>query len=381
MHERSVLGPADVSDQELAAMVAESFGVASVDLASSHAEVASYDLDALTTGGRFWVRGRARIGTRDATFAFFVKVVRSWAHSPLFQFVPEEHRAAALELVPWRSEPLIYQSDLAARLPAGLAMPRAYAVIDLDDDSAALWLEAVDAAPTTWSVERLAHAAYLLGRLAASPDVRRLARVGDVDGKRTVRAYAEGRVALQVVPALRSDDVWNHPLVAATFDDQLRKDLLRAADALPDIVDELETMPIGTSHGDACTRNLLVTPATTDLVLIDYGFWGEAPLGFDLSQLLVGEVQLGERSATCLPALEAACLPAYVRGLHDEACDIPLEAVRRSHALSMVLFSGVSAVPFEQLGAEPTPELHRIAGERAASARFILGLLAETSAH
>ena len=381
MHQRSVLGPADVSDRELAAMVAESFGVASVDLLTSHAEVASYDLDALTTGGRFWVRGRARIGTRDATYAFFVKVVRSWARSPLFQFVPEEHRAAALELVPWRSEPLIYQSDLAARLPAGLTMPRAHAVIDLDDESAALWLEAVDTAPTTWSVEKLAHAAYLLGRLAASPDVRRLARVGDVDGKRTVRAYAEGRVALQVVPALRSDDVWNHPLVAATFDDQLRKDLLRAADALPAIVDELETMPIGTSHGDACTRNLLVTPATTDLVLIDYGFWGEAPIGFDLSQLLVGEVQLGERSATCLPALEAACLPAYVRGLHDEGCDIPLEVVRRSHALSMVLFSGVSAVPFEHLGTEPTPELQRIAGERAASARFILDLLAETSAH
>jgi hypothetical protein len=381
MHERSVLGPADVSDQELAAMVAESLGVASVDLLSSHAEVATYDLDALTTGGRFWVRGRARIGTRDATYAFFVKVVQSWARSPLFQFIPEEHRAAALELVPWRSEPLIYKSDLAARLPAGLTMPRAYAVIDLDDESAALWLEAVDAAPATWNVENLAHAAYLLGRLAASPDVRRLARVGDVDRKRTVRAYAEGRVALQVVPALRSDDVWNHPLVAATFDDQIHKDLLRAADALPHIVDELETMPIGTSHGDACTRNLLVSPATTDLVLIDYGFWGEAPIGFDLSQLLLGEVQMGERSATCLGGLEAACLPAYVRGLHDEACDISLEDVRRSHALLMVLFSGVSAVPFEHLGAEPTPELQRIAGERAASARFILDLLAETSTH
>jgi hypothetical protein len=47
----------------------------------------------------------------------------------------------------------------------------------------------------------------------------------------------------------------------------------------------------------------------------------------------------------------------------------------------MVLFSGLSAVPFEHLGAPPTPELHRIAAERAASARFILDLLAETSGH
>jgi hypothetical protein len=379
MHERAVLGPADVSDRELAAMVAESLGVAAVELLSSHAEVAPYDIEALTTGGRFWVRGRARMGTDDTTYAFFVKVVQSWARSPLFQSVPDEHRAAALELVPWRSEPLVYQSDLAARLPAGLTMPRAHAVIDLDDESAALWLEAVDALPADWGVANLAHAAHLLGRVAASPDVRPLARVGDVHGKRTVRGYAEGRVAVQVLPALRSDELWQHPLIAATFDDRLRKDLLAAADALPDILDELDSMPLGTSHGDACTRNLLVTATSSDLVLIDYGFWGEAPIGFDLSQLLLGEVQMGERPATCLPELEVACLSAYVRGLRDENCDIPIEVVRRSHALLMVLFSGLSAVPFEHLASPPTPELERIASERAASARFILDLLADTS--
>jgi len=175
MHERSVLGPADVSDQELAAMVAESLGVASVDLLSSHAEVAPYDLDALTTGGRFWVRGRARIGTLDATYAFFVKVVQSWARSPLFQFVPEEHRASALEMVPWRSEPRIYQSDLTVRLPSGLTMPRAYAVIELDDESAALWLEAVDAVPAAWDVEHLVVpvGAIAIGALLIANAVRR----------------------------------------------------------------------------------------------------------------------------------------------------------------------------------------------------------------
>jgi len=380
MHDRTILGPADVSNERLASMVLESLGAASLDLLTSHAEVAPYDLDALTTGGRYWVRGLARVGRQDVPYAFFVKVVQTWERAPQFQFVPEHLRATALELVPWHTEPRVYLSDLAARLPAGLAMPRTHAVLDIDHESAALWLEAVDARPATWEVDQLAHAAYLLGRLAASPAVRPLALVGDPAGKRTMRTYAEGRVDNQILPALRSDDVWHHPLIAATFDDHLRKDLLAAADELPGILDELEAMPLGTSHGDACTRNLLVTDASTDLVLIDYGFWGEAPLGFDLSQLMLGEVQMGERSATCLPAFEAACVPAYVRGLRDEGCDTPLETVRRAHALSMLLFSGLSAIPLEHLDSPPTAELQRIASERATSARFILDCVAETSA-
>jgi Phosphotransferase enzyme family len=378
MHDRDILGRANVSDERLAAMVAESLGAASVDLLTSHAEVAVYDLDALTTGGRFWVRGLARVGTEESSFAFFVKVVQTWARSPQFQFVPPQFRAMALEMLPWENEPHVYRSALAARLPSGLTMPKAYDVIDLDSESAALWLEAVPAVPTTWGVEQLAHAAYLLGRIAASPRVRQLPRVGETASKR-MHGYAEGRMAVQVLPALRDAELWHHPLVAATFDDRLRKDLLAAADAVPDIVDELDTMPVGTSHGDACTRNLLVTNDSADLVLIDYGFWGEAPLGFDLSQLMLGEVQMGERSATCLPSLEAACVPAYVRGLRDEGCDAPLEVVRRAHVLLMLLFSGLSAIPFEHLGSPPTAELQRIAGERAASARFMLDLLEETS--
>jgi Choline/ethanolamine kinase len=379
MHDRTVLGPADVSDEHLAAMVAESLGVASLDLLTSHAEVAPYDLDALTTGGRFWVRGLASVESRELPYAFFVKVVQTWARSPQFQFVPEQFRAMALEMLPWQNEPQVYRSDLAERLPNGLTMPKAYAVFDIDPESAALWLEAVATVPATWSVDELAHAAHLLGRVAASQKVRELPRIGDVASKR-LHGYAEGRLAVQVLPALRSDGLWSHPLIAATFDDRLRKDLLLAADAVPDIVDELDTMPLGASHGDACTRNLLATETSTDLVLIDYGFWGEAPLGFDLTQLMMGEVQMGERPATCLPALEAACVPAYVRGLRDEGCDAPLEVVRRAHVLLMLLFSGLSAVPFEHLGSPPTAELERIAGERAACARFILDELEETSA-
>jgi hypothetical protein len=379
MFDRSALGVADVSDDDLTAMVASSLGAPDAVLLSSRAEVAPYDLEALTTGGRYWVRGTARAGGRETPYAFFVKVVQSWARSPLFQQVPAEHREQALAMVPWRCEPAIYRSDLSSRLPDGLTVPRAHAVVDLDDESAAVWLEAIDESDVSWGRDHFARAAHLLGRLAASPKVRPLANLDGEHARTRLRQYAEGRLAVQILPALGSDELWAHPLVAAAFDDALRTDLLAAIEALPGFLDELYAMPMGTSHGDACTRNLLMTPASEELVVIDFGFWGEAPLGFDLTQLLLGEVQMGERSAADLPALETSCLPAYVAGLREEGCEVPLEVVRRAHALLMLLFAGFTAIPFEHLGSEPTAELDHIAAQRAASARFILDLVAETT--
>jgi Phosphotransferase enzyme family len=380
MGDRSVLGAADVSDESLASMVAAAVGAEHVELLTSRAEVAPYDLEALTTGGRYWVSGTAVANGRETSYRFFVKVVQTWARSPLFAFVPEALRPAALAMVPWRREPELYRSDLADRLPEGFTVPRAFEVTYLDDESAAVWLEAVDVLTEPWDVGRHARAAYLLGRLAASPRVRPLATLCDGGGKRTVRDYADGRVAHLVVPALRDDEIWSHPLVAETFGTALRDELRAAADLLPTWLDELDRAPVGTSHGDACTRNLLVTSASDDFVLIDFGFWGVAPLGFDLGQLVLAEVAMGERASGCLPVLEAACLPAYVEGLRAEGVDVAAEVVARAHALLMMLFSGLSAVPVEHLGSPVTPELLRLGRERAAGARFMLDRVAATAA-
>jgi hypothetical protein len=278
--------------------------------------------------------------------------------------------------VPWRSEPEVYRSDLGERLPPGLSLPRAHAVFDLDELSAAIWLEAIDVDESRWDQERFGTAAHLLGRLAASPAVHALAGLGKRD---VARGYADGRLALQVFPALRDESLWLHPLVADAFDDHLRRRLLAAVEALPAFLDELDAMPLGTAHGDACPRNLLVERGHPNaFVAIDFGFWGEAPLGFDLGQLLLGEVQTGERSAADLGELEQLCLREYMRGLADEGCEAGLEQVRRAHALLMLIFAGLSAVPLEYLAIEPTPELKRLARERAAVARFILDLVDAT---
>ena len=57
--------------------------------------------------------------------------------------------------------------------------------------------------------------------------------------------------------------------------------------------------------------------------MIDFGFWGAAPVGFDLQTLLVGDVQIGRRPAATLAEVDETIIPAYVEGLRAEGCDIP----------------------------------------------------------
>jgi len=82
MSDRGVLGPADVSDAELTGIVANWLGERRhrVEVVHSRAEVVPYDLDAITTAGRYWVRGEAHTSTGATTSAHR----RSWsvAHSP-----------------------------------------------------------------------------------------------------------------------------------------------------------------------------------------------------------------------------------------------------------------------------------------------------------
>jgi hypothetical protein len=381
MGDRSILGPADVDDPTFATIVARALGEhpTGVTVLGSQACVVPYALEAITTAGRYWVTARAATPSGERAVRMFVKHVQSWSRSPLFQYVPEELREVAARSVPWRTEPLVYRSDLLHRLPPGLTMPEALHVSFLDETSAAIWLPALDVVDHPWQTADFTHAAYLLGRLAGSDAVAELAPLGDADGRNTVRTYADGRLAMQVAPALRSTELWQAPWLADAFDDELRGRLLDTLDRVPAFVDELEAAPAALAHGDACPNNLLHATGSDDITLIDYGFWSLQCVGFDLGQLLVGDVQIGRRPAATLPELEAACLPAYVDGLRAEGHEVDAATVARAHALHLMVFTGLST----PLTGPPAPgagadDLAHEARERAAISRFCLDLVATT---
>jgi hypothetical protein len=256
-------------------------------------------------------------------------------------------------------------------------MARAVGVFDLDEASNAVWLEEVPVVEREWDLERYARAARLLGRHATSARVMEL--LESVGHTMTIRTYHDGRLSMQVLTALRDEDIWQHPLVAGAFDETLRSRLLEAAAHSSEYADELDRITKVASHGDACPNNLLSRTGSDDFVLIDYGFWGPGPVGFDLSQLLVGDVQVGRRGSDDLAEVDAAIFAGYMAGLRAEECWIPDDVVRRAHALQLLIFTGYSALPVELLELEPTPELHALAANRAAIARFSLDLLDATA--
>ena len=328
-----------------------------------------YDLPAITTAGRYVVSGTAEVAGERTPYELFVKVVQSWARSEFFQYVPDEMKEFAEASVPWRTEPLAYRSDLGDRLPDGLTMPRAVAVFDLDEKSAAVWLEKVAVVLRPWDDARYERAAYLLGRLSGS---RRVAELGDVGQHGfTMADYADGRLFAQVIPMLHDDSVWQHPLIASAFGVELRDRLRAAAGKVPTYVEEVLALPHTAAHGDACPNNLLTT-GDDSFTLIDFGFWMPMPVGADLSQLLIGDVQIGKQRAGDLAARDDAHVAAYVRGLRDEGCDIPETVVRRAHALHMLMMSGLSALPVELLDQPPSPALEAQVADRAAIAPFCL---------
>jgi hypothetical protein len=373
MGDREALGAADVPDAELAAMVAGLLHVDAVELLDSFVEPVDYHLPAITTGGRWWVAGNAATPTERTPFRFFVKQVQSWERHPFFESVPEEYRELATATVPWKTEAEVYRSDAAARLPDGLTAPRALGVFDLDATSSSIWLEEVPTRPATWDRRRYERAAYLLGRFSGSPALAPLASLRDVDW--TLAMYVGGRVEVQVLPMLMSDELWQHPLCAG-FEGLVER-LRATGQQAAELAAEAGALPALLSHGDACPNNLLAGE-DGDFVMIDFGFWGAAPVGFDLTQLLVGEVQLGRRGTDDLAELDEALVAAYVAGLRAEGSDVPEEQVRRGHALCMMVMTGLSTVPFDLFDAPLTPETQRIAADRAELARYALDLLDAT---
>ncbi|MFW0795012.1 phosphotransferase [Gordonia sp. CPCC 205515] len=322
--------------------LAELLGVAEVH--SVEAAELPYGLVALTTDSRWCVD----VATSDGPVALVVKVARDVRRSPFFHVIPVELAEAAARGLPWDIEPNVYRSELGVALPQGMSLPRCYAVRPIDDDSAAIWIERVPHA-ATWTTQMYADAARMLGRFAASPEVGRIADgIGHPSGPVQARTYYLGRLRSQFVDTYRSGEIWSHPVVARYVTPALRARLFALIDVMPSLIDEIETLPLLSAHGDACPNNLLSTGDGT-FTVIDWAFFGRSRVGFDLTQLVNSGIDLGHMTADRLPELQDLCLRHYRIGLADSGFDIELDALTRAHRIQLTAFSALSAIPLEQL--------------------------------
>ncbi|MEE3850169.1 hypothetical protein VZC37_07475 [Gordonia sp. LSe1-13] len=329
-----------------------------------------YDLPALTTGSRW----RVDVTTPAGSLALVVKIARDVRHSPIFDLIPADLAEAAARGLPWEIEPDVYRSELGDVVPPGMSLPRCYAVQAIDEHSAAIWIQRVDH-DTAWTTQTYADAARALGRFAASSEVGRIAdRVGHPSGPHQARTYFDGRLRPQFVDLYRAGEIWSHPIVARHVTPALRARLFALIDLMPQLIDEIEALPLLSAHGDACPNNLL-NIGEHEFVVIDWAFFGRSRVGFDLTQLTNSAIDLGRMPADRLPELQDVCLRHYRLGLADSGFELDLDALTRAHHIQLAAFSAVSAIPLEQLPAEDAgdPALDALMHERMGALDHMLG--------
>ena len=366
------LGAAALTTADLTAVVQQAVG-RRLDLGEWQVTPVGGPATAISTEAVLQVHGLVRDGHTSLSWAVLVKILRSARHWPLIEVVPASVRQNFIDSFQWHVEADVLASDLPGRLPPGMRTPRVFRIDHLGDDRVALWLEYVDVADVAWDRARYVRAARLLGRWAARQATAMPVGPRPAPRASGLRVMAAGPLARKVFPQLRDDIVWSHPLLAATADPSLRHDLLTLANQVPALLDRLEALPSATGHGDACPQNLLVPQDAPDtFIAIDISWQQPEALGFDLGQLLVGRAHSGDLNVSAMPELHDALVLAYLQGLRDEDRDADPADVRYGCDAAMVIRSGFTSLPLDQLLQPPTPGFDAEMARRAALARYVV---------
>ncbi len=255
----------------------------------------------------------------------FCKVLQHPRHWDGLAQMPPEVAQHFADNFPWRTELELWDPRVQVSFPDGLRSPALHRLIELEEDRIAVWQE---------------------------------------------------DVALRAVPGrglapLADDSLWGHPWLVGHAD--LRATLGSLGERIADDLARLDAMVQCLPHGDASPQNLLVPAAgdPAELVVIDLSFRTAHPLGFDLSQLLVGLTQAGTVPAAQLPEIARRILAAYLHGLHDEGVTDQDAAVRDAFATTSMLRSGFDSLLYELLDSE-APGARHIFDERIELTRFLV---------
>lgn len=341
----------------------------------------AYDWGSPATAG-LWRAHATRADGTDATY--FVKLLRHPRLWPGLVHVPEgELRDFFLRSFPWRFELDMELSGIADVLPPGMRVPTLHHHEEFDDDHVGLWWEFVDERPGPWSLDELARAARLLGRLAArrraGAEVNaRLPEICRLPAGAALRYLVEGRVLHGAGADLADDELWAQPLLVealrATGDPGLRDDLRAHLPLVLEVLTELDRLPQTYAHGDASIQNILVCEGEADFVVIDWGFASPLAVGFDLGQLLVGSMHAGLVPAADIALIDPVIFEGYLEGLADEDYAVDPDDVRFGYLGSLFARSAFTALPTAELRGGASESLRRTVVERVALTRAMLEL-------
>jgi hypothetical protein len=254
------------------------------------------------TAGVFKVNGVANVGDRTLEFALIAKLVdlRSCGNA--------DGASGLLEIQ-------AYTSGMLGKLPAGIRAPLCHGLTEMDGSTACLWLEDVSAYKVdAWTMEGFELAAHSLGmfngRFCGRPSFR--------DEAWWSRDWLKKYVA-QTDPILAQlPQLMHYPLVSRCFTPGSLETVESLWSRRGQLLERLDQLPTVFCHLDAHCRNMFFMPTLESLptlCLIDWATAGVAPLGAELSALVVGSVLLYGAEPSELPELQVRALRGYIAGL------------------------------------------------------------------
>jgi hypothetical protein len=324
-----------IDKSALATIVEEALGRSEVDIREWKVQL----LHQAAVGYVFRLKGVAQtpIGSQD--WSLVVKIIPSPASPHVrLNFLSDEPASAGY----WKRELHFYQSELAHRLPEGLAAPRCYQVSEHEDECW-LWLEDLSDVDRAWTVASLGRVARKFGHfngcwvndgsLANWPWLCRdyLGIVRWIIDQQLITDETWDEIEHMASENARFRQAWPQDIVAGIRTVWARREAFMAV---------LEQIPRILVHGDVKCDNLFVRQRAEqhdEIVAIDWGLVGLAPLGQEIAGLTMHAARQMHVPAGLLGELDEQVFGEYMQGLVDGGWKGDPRVVRLGYAARIAL--------------------------------------------
>ena len=222
----------------------------------------------------------------------------------------------------WKREVLARRCGLLDRFEHPVRPVGCWATEEVDDTTAWLWLEELDSSSngSARSVSELADMAYDLGAFGAQgTSVVEEVMALSWAARDWLRGWTSSFLAITGGHALVHPDCWAHPLLQDRVSTSTRQALIDVMSSSEEMCSRLATLPTTVAHHDAKASNLFrERTATGDrTVVIDWGFFGLAPLGADIGHHVALDVCVDTVDPAEGLEHDRAATDAYLAGLRD----------------------------------------------------------------
>ncbi len=254
----------------------------------------------------------------------------------------------------WKREALLYQADVLAHLPPGIATPRCYSITAYADDEYWLWLEDLQESAPAWTLSTYAQVARHLGQFNGAylagyplPNFPWL-------GRGRVREWL---TMIEPMVAQRHEYL-ELPIAKQWLRDETIDRMLRLWNHRQTLLDAFERLPQCFCHHDAFRRNLFVRQGRNNelmTVAIDWATAGLGRVGEEAGMSTANNLFWLEVPIEQAGALDHATFTAYVTGLREAGWPGDPQLARLGYTVNAAMTIGL-ALPFFALSMLQTPD-------------------------